>query len=312
MTERETETVTVPREVIERYPRFSLYNSPYPAHDRGYAIDLYPGTGIGISPVDGVVRETRTVGCPDRQYASDHDHVIVVDVDAGWSGAAGVDRPLTARILHVDPAVRSGDRISVGDPLGSTVRSGFFGRWVDDHVHLEFREREANPFRASGSIRVAADIDVEPVPWNGRGTVIETGPAHALLDAPAESVPDREYAAVASDEGMPIDGGLTHYAGGGALSRDVRDGSSRSDGDVGQDLSLLGRRIGTASGRNVSWTDVDVLANGERITGMSLFVARGSSLGVKLVCPDRHFEIGTDVRVSIRESRNPIRLDVGQ
>ncbi|MFC4548866.1 hypothetical protein ACFO3H_00970, partial [Halorussus sp. GCM10023401] len=34
--------VALDAEVLARYPRFSLYNSPYDAHDEGCAIDLYP------------------------------------------------------------------------------------------------------------------------------------------------------------------------------------------------------------------------------------------------------------------------------
>ena len=310
MTERDATTVTIPDGVVDRYPRFSLYNSPYPAHDRGHAIDLYPGTGVGISPVDGVVREVRTVGCPNREYAVEQDHVIVIDVDDDWCASAGIERSLSARILHVDPAVRGGDRVSVGDSLGETVRSGFFGRWVDDHVHLEFRDRDADPFRASGSLRLAVGVDVEPVAWNGHGTVVETGASYALLDGPPADDVDG-YAAIASDEGTAIDGGLAHYAGGGALSEHGREGAVGRDGGK-RHLSLLDRRIGTASGRTISWADVDVLANGDRITGLSLFAARGPSLGVKLVCPDSRFAVGTAVRVSIRESRDPIRLGVGR
>ncbi|OYR66900.1 hypothetical protein DJ71_21845, partial [Halorubrum sp. E3] len=47
-------TVTLPADVVERYEKFSRFNSPYPAHDHGRAVDLYPGDGVGRSPVAGV------------------------------------------------------------------------------------------------------------------------------------------------------------------------------------------------------------------------------------------------------------------
>ncbi|ELK46643.1 hypothetical protein D320_20609, partial [Haloferax sp. BAB-2207] len=49
--------------MLSRFERFSLYNSPYPAHDSGCAIDLYVAADdpVARSPVAGVVREARTV-----------------------------------------------------------------------------------------------------------------------------------------------------------------------------------------------------------------------------------------------------------
>lgn len=288
------ETVRLPAEVVERYPRFSLYNSPYPAHDGGHAVDLYPEGDAAVSPVSGEVLDARTVGCPDRPYAVDADHLILVDAGAH-----------VARLLHVDPAVETGDRVAVGDRLGDPVRSGFFGRWVDDHVHLEFRDPDRNPYRASGSLPIDVDVPVRPVGWDGTGTVVETGDSYALLDSPARS--GDGYAALASDAGAPLDGGLPHYSAGGRFD----DGSGSLAVDTPVDL--LGARVGVAAGRDVGWADVAVLANGEPITGLSLFAAREERFGVKLVtrpaAGDPQFRVGEDVRVSIRPTDEPVRLN---
>jgi len=307
-------TVSLPADVVERYEKFSRFNSPYPAHDRGRAVDLYPGDGVGRSPVAGTVREVRTVGCPDRSYAAAEDHLIVVDLTDEWCARAGAPSGTVARILHVIPEVDPGDRVAVGDALGPTTRSGFFGQWVDDHVHLGFRPPGANPLRASGSLPVAADLAVEPVPWDGTGAVVERGPTHVVLDGPRRAAgADRSFAALASDEGVPLDGGLTHYAGGGTFRTKVR--STVPDGTM---LSLFGTEIGRlragdadAGAPRVEWAPVDVLANGERVTGLSLFAARGDRFGVKVVCPDREFEIGESVTLDVVPSDDPIRLGVG-
>ncbi|RLM64080.1 hypothetical protein [Halorubrum sp. Atlit-26R] len=312
-------TVSLPADVIERYEKFSRFNSPYPAHDRGRAVDLYPGDGVGRSPVAGTVREVRTVGCPDRPYAAAEDHLIVVALDDEWCARAGAPAGTVARILHVIPEVAPGDRVTVGDALGPTTRSGFFGQWVDDHVHLGFRPPGANPRRASGSLPVAADAPAEPVAWDGTGTVVERGPTHVVLDGPRRADSARPgsgpaFAALASDEGVPLDGGLTHYAGGGTF----RGTDETLEAD--DTLSLFGTRVGTAAehgggsaagGLRVEWVPVDVLANGERVTGLSLFAARGDRFGVKVVCPDREFAIGESVTVDIVPSDDPIRLGVG-
>ncbi len=302
-----TDAVTLPGSVVERYRKFSRFNSPYPAHDAGHAIDLYPGDGRGLSPISGVVQETHTVGCPDRPYGADTDHVIVIELDRGGREAIGAEPGTIARILHVVPEVKPDDRVAIGDVLGPTTRSGFFGRWVDDHVHLEFRPPDSNPLRASGSLPVDVDVAVEPVRWDGTGAVIERGAAHVVLDAlERSSGTEGVFAALASDEGAPLDGGLAHYAGGGTFERGTS-GTERRD-----PITLLGTAVGTRRGRGIEWEPIEVVANGERIVGLSLFASLNERIGVKLVCPDAAFRVGDVVSVEITASDDPIRLGVGR
>jgi len=318
--------VHVPASTLRAYGRFSLYNSPYPAHDAGSAIDLYPQDDVGRSPVAGVVRETRTVRAPGKPYAADEEYLVLVDVDCERSGISveGTDAEgLVARVLHVRPEVEPGEEVAVGDPLGPMIRSGFFAPWVANHVHVGFRRAEQNLHRAGGSLPVAADVDVGPVSWDGTGTVVEVGDTYALLDSPTHPDPGERFAGIAgtvsgaadATTGNPspanddaatrvvLDGGLAHYAAGGALGGDP----SAAVADRGP-VSFLGRHVGDADGRDVAWRDIDVVANGDRITGLSLFVGLGPTIGAKLVCPDRAFEVGERVEVSIRESDDPIRL----
>jgi hypothetical protein len=286
--------VTLAAEALSPYRHFSLYNSPYVAHERGCAIDLYPNVGFGPAtegtrspapaPVAGEVLDIRTVRAPAKPYAADHDYLVLVDTGE-----------YVARILHVEPAVEAGDVLEIGEHMGSLVRAGFFAPWVDNHVHLELRDTAANPYRASGSAPLAVDIDIEGLDWNGSGTVVETGETYAVLDSPTHPAPGERFVGLASDGGAVLDGGLVHYAGGGALGS--REGP----------LSLLGRRVGHAVGRDVTWDDLEILANDERITGLSLFCAR-DSFGVKLVCPDRAFAVGERVQVELRANDDPVRL----
>lgn len=287
--------VTLSDEVLSRYPRFSLYNSPYPAHDRGCAIDLYPAEGAP-SPVAGEVRETRRVRAPPKPYAPEHDHLILIDVDESrspvrLSASSGDDGDRVARVLHVDPAVSAGDRVEVGDPLGSTIRAGFFAPWVGDHLHLGFRAHDTNPYRASGSVPIEVESTVEPLAWDGTGEVRAVGETFVVLDSPAHPEPGRRFAAIGDDSGdTALDGGLTHYDGGGALA-----GASGP-------LELLGERIGVADGRDLTWDPVRVLANDEPITGISLFAGR-TTAGAKLVHPGHEFSIGD--RIEVRIERRP-------
>ncbi|EMA49787.1 MULTISPECIES: hypothetical protein [Halococcus] len=292
--------VSLGADVLSQYRRFSLYNSPYVAHEQGHAIDLYPDAGLGPatdgepsiapSPVAGEVLDTRTVRAPPKSHAEADDHLLLVDTGEH-----------VARVLHVEPTVSPGDSIAVGDPLGRLVRAGFFAPWVDNHVHLEFRSPDANSYRASGSLPLAVECPIVGLDWDGTGRVVETGDTYAVLDAPSHPDPGERFVGIAADDGGVLDGGLIHYTGGGALATD---GDRERDGAV----SLLGRAVGHASGRDVAWESLDVLANGERITGLSLFCGREADFGAKLVCPDTEFACGERVTVELHPSDDPIRL----
>jgi hypothetical protein len=304
--------VTLPDALLARYQRFSLYNSPYRAHDGGCAVDLYPGTlrdgrtTAAPSPVSGVVRETRTVRAPPKPYAPEHDHLIVIDCD-GPDELEG----LTARILHVEPSVSDGDRVTAGESLGTLVRAGFFAPWVDNHLHVGVRESEQNPYRASGSLPLEPGIEIEPLAWDGTGRVVATGETYAVLDAPTHPDPDSRFVGVAADDGESsgerrapgsrrvggvLDGGLPHYDGGGLLGL---------EGPATGTVSLNGDRLGVVDGRTIDWDDLVVLANGEPITGLSLFCARDGDFGAKLICPELELEVGDRVVVSVRPESGP-------
>lgn len=300
-------------EVLSRYPRFSVYNSPYVAHDDGSAIDLYPDSGeprtpLAPSPVAGEVVETRAVTAPSKPYAVAHDHLIVVDTG-----------DYLARMLHVAPSVEPGDTVSVGDSLGELIRSGFFAPWVANHIHLGFRERGTNPVRASGSLPFDVPVETEPLAWDGTGRVVETGETFVVLDSPTHPAPGERFAgieAVVGEDGtrVVVDGGLPHYEGGGVFrTADSRAAPPRDDGALripdsravsprdgeSAPVSLLGTRIGRADGRTVTWDDVEIRANGEPITGLSLFVSL-EQFGAKLVCPTHDFSVDDSISVSVR------------
>ena len=284
--EANPDPVVVPARVLHRYEAFSLYNSPYPAHDTGCAIDLYPGGGRdravpAPSPVAGTVTHVRTVRAPPKAYAAADDHLIVVDTG---------DR--LARVLHVDPTVDSGDVVAVGDSLGPLVRSGYFAPWVDNHVHLGFRPADGHPLRATGSLPIEPAVDVVALLWDGTGTVVETAETFVRLDAPAHPASGETFAGVAAGPTAAhgaLDGGLPHYAGGGRLAGSADDPA----------VTVAGRRVGTAAGRTVTWDDVTVRVNGVPVTGLS-FAPQRDRLGVKIVSWDGvSVAVGDHVRVTV-------------
>ncbi|QFU81865.1 hypothetical protein [Natronorubrum aibiense] len=286
--------VTLPEATLAQYERFSLYNSPYPAHDEGCAIDLYPGTlrdgrtTTAPSPVSGIVIETRAVRAPSKPYAPEHDYLILLECD----GPAALEG-LVVRVLHVNPSVEAGQHVERGESLGNLVRAGFFAPWVDNHLHVGVRRPDQNLHRAAGSLPLEVGVDIHPLAWDGTGTVVATGETYAVLDAPTHPAPGEAFVGVRADGGGVLDGGLPHYDGGGIHGR------GRS---FAGPVSLNGDRLGVADGRTITWDDVIVTANGEAITGLSLFCARDADFGAKLICPDRTLEVGEHMRVRVRSS----------
>ncbi|QPV61810.1 hypothetical protein I7X12_13750 [Halosimplex litoreum] len=306
-------TVTLSAGALAPFRRVTLYNSPFAAHERGCAVDLYPGDERGDalqpnpedgpridapSPVAGEVVETRTVRAPSRPYAADEDHLILVDTGER-----------VARLLHVEPAVSAGERVAVGDSLGRLVRAGFFAPWVANHVHLGFREHGANHHRATGSLPLELDpeLAVEALPWDGTGTVVAAGDTYAVLDSPVHPAPGERFAGLAATDvdgellGI-LDGGLPHYDCGGLLRR--RDATGEVDGRDGAgtddpaDVFLCGERVGRAEGRDVTWADLTVLANGEPVRGIALALGRDHA-GAKFVGEGIDLPVGAEVTVEI-------------
>lgn len=281
-------TVTLGADVLFQYRRFSLYNSPYVAHDRGCAIDLYPGSETetaadeGVpSPVAGEVIDVRTVSAPPQPYAVEHDHLLLVDTGE-----------YVARLLHVEPTVEPGDTVDIGDPLGNLVRAGFFAPWVPNHIHLGFRRPEANHYRASGSLSLDVGVEIRPLTWEGTGTVVETGETWARLDTPEHPSPGEVFVGLESGGGV-LDGGFPHYDCGGVLA-----GGTRAE--------IAGVQVGTTSGRDVTWRDCTVRVNGQPVTGIALFCAR-DAFGLKLVGESIDLTVGEAVVVDIE----PTAVDSG-
>lgn len=190
--------------------RISFFNSPYPAHKVYTAIDIYPSSGFGStapSPVSGKIREIRKVACPEKSSfkSTNYDYAILIqslENPAYW-----------IKILHLEPLVKAGDIVRVGDDLGRLIRSGFFDYWTDPHMHVEVRKPE-DPIRARGGLKLRRELvdltrNCSSEIGEIRGVIIELKTEYALM-LPNGNLRHGIPIEICGKKGL-IDGGIPHY-----------------------------------------------------------------------------------------------------
>lgn len=128
---------------------FSIGTSPYYAHQHGLAIDIYHKISIenylAYSPVKGRVIKIKKQIAPTPKFHGgiNRDFVLIIENLK--------DPDIVYKILHVHPKVQVGEVIKIGDPLGKTLRNGYFAPWSSPHIHLEVRTSK-DPIRARGGL----------------------------------------------------------------------------------------------------------------------------------------------------------------
>jgi hypothetical protein len=124
----------------------SFFNSPFYSHTNMTGIDIYPGHltyGDVFSPVRGTVCRIQSFrGHSSLSNASELEYLVLVGNED--------DPSICTKLLHVKPTVQEGDYIDVGDKIGEYIRSFFFARWTDLHLHAEVRKKE-DAVRARGA-----------------------------------------------------------------------------------------------------------------------------------------------------------------
>ena len=129
----------------EKDRAYSFFASPYQAHRDYSAVDIHASGEFGedvASPVGGIVQKTLSFDSPTPVKTSLPEHLIIIKKGA-----------YAARIMHVEPAVKAGDKISPGDVLGRTVTNGFFSYWTDPTIHIEIR-KQGDFLRARGGMEL--------------------------------------------------------------------------------------------------------------------------------------------------------------
>jgi len=266
--------------------RFSFFNSPYPAHHAFSGIDVYPGRMFGDvapSPVRGKVTAVRRVKCPSRKdfECSPYDYVLLL--------CSSENPERWIKVLHVEPSVKVGDIVEIGEDIGTLLRSGFFDFWTDPHLHIEVR-KPSDPIRARGGFKFERSLKMNESTFTEdlSGTVVESKPEYFLV-ALNEKL---EYGIMADIEGQPglLDAGIPHYGWIGV--------HMNSSPKIGGTVRLCGTEIGTIK---FAYSDMGVAEcsslnfklNGKPV-GLSLYFYLFSIPLVKII-PHRPNELNLKV-----------------
>ena len=242
--------------------RYAFFNSPYPPHKLNSSVDLYPDDiygGDALSPVDGGVILLRKVKAPNGHgfVAADHDSVIVV---------RNKDNPDTVtKMLHVDPLVQVGDTVKIGDVIGTTLRSGYYGVGTSAHIHTEIRKPD-DPIRARGGykLRRVDDRIGEPVSELS-GEVVHVQPEYTFIRLNSTST---GLVGEVNGSSAILDGGIPYYRWMGA---------HLSDPPAQGEITLLGKTIGTITevfdgSCKADCADFSFSVDGTSILGLSLTI----------------------------------------
>ncbi|MHA2282518.1 MAG: hypothetical protein ACXAC5_16870 [Promethearchaeota archaeon] len=200
----------------------------------------------------------------------------------------------TYKILHVKPHnIQVGERIEIGDPLGMTIRNGYFANWSSPHLHLEIRPSN-DAIRASGgkTFSLAFNKKKNKDYIGERNTeeihmkIHSVFPEFYLAKFPEITYkyidPIYGVKARVNNKGYILDGGIPHYKNGTLISY------QRFRRNVEHSIYLENQRIGklNKSRGHFGFFKFDpllkFLLNDEEIRGISLYLASFMPL-IKLI-----------------------------
>ncbi|USH00071.1 hypothetical protein K1720_00865 [Thermococcus argininiproducens] len=125
--------------------RYSFFDTPYIPHKLGTAVDVYFEEKALFPLEEGRLVEIKKIRTP-RHIPVGEDYLLIFEVEN-----------FCLKVLHVNPNVKLGEKVFLGDEIGELRLSGFFSPWSDKHVHFEFRSCQ-DRYRARGGIMIFPKI----------------------------------------------------------------------------------------------------------------------------------------------------------
>lgn len=283
----------------------SFYNSPYYSHKGGAAIDIYVprrSCDFAPSPVEGRVKKIYGFKPPTPAFFPTQDREDLIILESKGRPA------LYVRLLHIVPSVKVGDAVSVGDELGTLIRSGFFNFWTDLHIHVDVRGN-GNLVRAKGSLPLHP-ISSRNKALESRGDIFEglevfsVREDYTLLTARNTSRLGHFWGVgcTVGETGGLLDGGIPHYSCGGVYL------PNSTSVHVGEKVRLGGTLLGTVERLNGTMAffrgePLLIHINDHRLRGLSLYLFLSNQQTIKII-PEKPmklpFHTGESVDISIQ------------
>ncbi|MFX1557520.1 MAG: M23 family metallopeptidase [Promethearchaeota archaeon] len=267
---------------IPRDSHYSIGTSPYYAHQHGLAIDVYQNFSLEnyevMSPISGTVIKIKTLKAPKPKFkqGTDKEYLILI---------SNIYHSKTVyKILHVNPKIQEGEKVNVGDIIGKTIRNGYFAYWSSPHLHLELKTFK-DAYRAKGGkafslatrnshLKILSEYKNNPelIPVK----IKQIFPEFILAQFPNYMYnyidPFYGVSCNCNDINCLIDGGIPIYKNGIIFFPHVPILESKNI------IYLNKHRIGELRGihknfGSVLFDQVVFLLNGEKIRGISLFMA---------------------------------------
>jgi hypothetical protein len=195
-------------------------------------IDIYPSQlsfgGDVHSPVRGTIRKIQSFRGHSKLEYSKLEYLILVQNED--------DPSVYTKILHVKPAhsLSQGDHIDIGDKIGEYIRSFFFARWTDPHLHCELRPKD-DAVRARGD---DTPLEAKLVKYTSNALFLEVSEeAFSKQELTGLKVSIEKLGANDLFRGV-IDAGIPHFGHGGIFTEDA---DKISQGDI---VKLNGIAIG--------------------------------------------------------------------
>ncbi len=253
---------------VPRDSWYSFFNSPYVGHRSGTAVDVY-FSSLPLFPMDsGKVVEIRRVRAP-KNLPMEEDYVIAIEISDN----------ICLKVLHVRPCIKEGEKLSLGDPLGEMLISGFFMPWSSKHAHFELRPCK-DRIRARGAFPLIPLIkDRVPVSSKNEFLVKEKHEHFYWL------VPTHTNGTGMTPIGNPpLEGGIPHYKYGAVF------------GNV-EKIKLFGREFNVEKKHGeigIFYADFPLRVEGQKIRGIGVYCNQEK---IKLL--GGYFEEGEKIRIEL-------------
>jgi len=267
---------------IPQQNHFSVGTSPYYAHQHGLAIDIYHELSLNsydaLSPVFGRVIEVKKMIAPKPRFSEGINKEFLILIENTENS------DIVYKFLHIEPSVKIGQKIEVGDVIGTTIRNGYFAPWSSPHLHLEIRAKK-DMVRARGGKDFSLLFDNISQQQNSKELYGENNIPIIIKSIFPEfflaELPDNLYYKISPFIGVRgkylnsdciIDGGIPMYKHGILLFKNINNFEKKVP------ALFNGKVIGLLTGKRgkIGFFDFDqihIFLNNIEIRGVSFFLA---------------------------------------